>query len=223
MISERMDLEGHESRVHPLSIHRDVFSPIEQREGFPGPLALGKSRQGRRAKNGKREPTIPHRTPHSERPESAKDLLEFGHWEGDLFHFPRPRDILLALDERSSRMTLVRRLQSKDARITADAIIVDPKRLPATARKTITHDNGGEFPKHIKVRQALNMPAYNCDPRSPWQRACDENVNRRIRLDLPRKTDLFVYSDGNLNDPVWIMNSTPQKCLGFKAPLKTFA
>ncbi|MEM9899674.1 MAG: IS30 family transposase, partial [Pseudomonadota bacterium] len=125
--------------------------------------------------------------------------------------------------ERSTRLTLVRRLKSKDAGSTADAIVAELKGLPAAARKTITHDNGGEFAKHRKVEQALSMPASFCDPHSPWQRGGLENANGRIRVDLPRKTDLSAYSDADLEDLVWIMNSTPRKCLGFKTPLEAFA
>ena len=41
--------------------------------------------------------------------------------------------------------------------------------------------------------------------------------------ELPRKTDLSAYSDADIDDIVWIMNSTPRKCLGFQTPLEAFA
>ena len=46
---------------------------------------------------------------------------QFGHWEGDLMHFRRQRDILLTLQERRSRLTRWR-LQGKDADLAAQAI-----------------------------------------------------------------------------------------------------
>ncbi len=78
-------------------------------------------------------------------------IAENGHWEGDLMHFRRQRDILLTLRERRSRLTLARRLLSKDAELTAGAIAAELGDLPAKARRTITHDNGGEFARHEAV------------------------------------------------------------------------
>ena len=222
-IAGRMELDGEDHSVCAASIYRHIFSPAGRRDGLPKYLPQRKSRRGRRARNGKPEPSIPNRMPIGQRPDSVEDRTEFGHWEGDLVHFTRKRDILLTLHERSTRLTLMRRLQSKDASDTADAIIDALRGLPGDARKTITHDNGGEFARHVKVKDALGMPAYFCDPHSPWQRGGVENSNGRVRVELPRKTDLSAYSDADIDDIVWIMNSTPRKCLGFQTPLEAFA
>jgi IS30 family transposase len=222
-IAGRMELDGEEHSVCAESIYRHIFSPAGRRDGLPKYLPQRKSRRGRRTRNGKREPSIPNRMPIAQRPDSVEDRTEFGHWEGDLVHFTRQRDILLTLHERSTRLTLMRRLQSKDASDTADAIIDELRGLPGDACKTITHDNGGEFARHVKVKDALGMPAYFCDPHSPWQRGGVENSNGRVRVELPRKTDLSAYSDADIDDIVWIMNSTPRKCLGFQTPLEAFA
>ncbi len=60
-------------------------------------------------------------------------------------------------------------------------------------------------------------------PGNAWQRGGVENANGRIRVELPRKTDLSGYSDADIDDIVWIMNSTPRKCLGFQTPIEAFA
>ena len=65
-------------------------------------------------------------------------------------HFRRQRDILLTLQERHSRLTLAQRLQAKTD-LAAQAIAAELGGLPATARRTITHDNGGEFAPHEAV------------------------------------------------------------------------
>ena len=57
-----------------------------------------------------------------------------GYWEGDLVHFRRQRDILLTLQERKTRLTLARRLLSKDAELTASAIVAELGALPPKAR-----------------------------------------------------------------------------------------
>jgi hypothetical protein len=72
-----------------------------------------------------------------QRPTKAHLRSQFGHWEGDLMHFRRQRDILLTLQERRSRLTLARRLLGKDAELAAEAIAAELGGLPARARRTI--------------------------------------------------------------------------------------
>jgi IS30 family transposase len=222
-IAGRMELEGVEHGVCTESIYRHVFSPTGRRAGLPKLLPQRKSRRGRRARNGRRAPSIPNRAPLSQRPGSAADRQEFGYWEGDLMHFRRQRDILLTLQERSTRLTLARRLHSKDATDTAGAIIDELGGLPSEALRTITHDNGGEFGRHATVNARIGMPAYFCDPHSPWQHGGIENGNGLLRRDLPRKTRLSDYDDTDIDDIVWMLNSTPRKCLGFHTPIEAFA
>ena len=68
-------------------------------------------------------------------------------------HFRRQRDILLTLQERVTRLTLARRLPSKDATLMASAIVSELAALRAKARRTITHDNGGEVAAHETVTE----------------------------------------------------------------------
>ena len=138
-------------------------------------------------------------------------------------HFRRQRDILLTLQERRSRLTLARRLLSKDADLAASAIVAELRWLPARARRTVTHDNGGEFARHEAVTSAIGLHAYFCDPHSPWQRGSIENANGRLRRDLPRKTSLAGYTDADIDDVIWNLNATPRKCLGYRTPIEAFA
>jgi len=169
-IAGRMERDGEDHSVSTESIYRHVFSPAGRRDGLPKYLTQRKSRRGRRARNGKREPAIPNRIPITQRPDVVNQRAEFGHWEGDLMHFRRQRDILLTLQERSTRLTLARRLHSKNSDDTADAIIAELGGLPEQALRTITHDNGGEFARHRTVSNRIGLAAYFCDPHSPWQR-----------------------------------------------------
>jgi IS30 family transposase len=58
------------------------------------------------------------------------------------------------------------------------------------------------------------MKTWFCDSHSPWQRGSIENANAILRRDLPRKTSLDHYSDQDITDIVWAVNSTSRKCLG---------
>lgn len=222
-IAGRMELDDVEHTVCTESIYRHVFSPIGRRVGFPKLLPQCNSRCGRRARNGRREPSIPNRIPLDQRPKGAEGRKEFGYWAGDLMYFRRQRDIPLTLQERSTRLTLARRLLSKNSDETADAIVDELRGLPGKALKTITHDNGGEFARHATVKVRIGIPAYFCDPHSPWQRGVIENANGLLRRDLPRKVSLAEFNDTDIDDIVWMLNSTPRRCLGFQTPMEAFA
>jgi IS30 family transposase len=222
-IAGRMELEGSEHVISAESIYRHAYSPGGRRAGLPRLLAQRKPKRGRRRRNGAREPAIPNRTSIHQRPTKAHLRSQFGHWEGDLMHFRRQRDILLTLHERRSRLTLARRLLSKDATVAATAITAELDGLPASARRTITHDNGGEFAQHEAVKEAIGLRAYFCDPHSPWQRGSIENANGRLRRDLPRKTSLEEYTNADIDDVIWNLNATPRKCLGYRTPTEVFA
>lgn len=222
-IAGRMELDTIKDAVSAESIYRYVYSPAGRRGGLPRYLAQRKAKRGRRRRNGRREPSIPNRVSIHQRPAEAHSRSAFGHWEGDLMHFRRQKDILLTLQERCSRLTLAGRLHSKDATDTADAIIDKLAALPSPAIQTITHDNGGEFARHERVRNAIGLRAFFCEPHSPWQRGGIENANGRLRRDLPRKARLSGYSDNDIDSIVWNLNSTPRKCLGFKTPIEAFA
>ena len=223
-IAGRMELDGAEHRVSAESIYRHAYSPAGRGAGLPRLLAQRKPKRGRRRRNGRREPATPNRIPIHQRPTKAHLRSQFGHWEGDLMHFRRQRDILLTLQERRSRLTLACRLLSKDADIAAEAIAGELGGLPARVRRTITHDNGGEFARHESVADAIGLHAYFCDPHSPWAAWLDRERQRpALRRDLPRKTTLGDYTDADIDDVVWNLNATPRKCLGYSTPIEAFA
>ena len=41
--------------------------------------------------------------------------------------------------------------------------------------------------------------------------------------DLPRKISFGNYTDDDIDDVIWNINSTPRKCLGYRTPIETFA
>ena len=222
-IAGRMEQEGSDHTISVESIYRHAYSRAGRRMGLPHQLAQHKAKRGRRRRNGRREPQIPNRISIHHRPTKAHLRSQFGHWEGDLMHFRRQRDILLTLQERKSRLTLARRLPSKDAEVTAEAIAGELGGLPAIARRTITHDNGGEFARHQTVTAEIGTRAFFCDPHSPWQRGSIENANGRLRRELPRKTSLADYTDDDIDDVIWTLNTTPRKCLNYRTPIEAFA
>ena len=72
--------------------------------------------------------------------------------------------------------------------------------------------------KHRSFTVDTNVKVYFCDPQSPWQRGTNENTNGLLRQYFPKKTDLSVYSQADLNKVALRLNQRPRQTLGFHTP-----
>lgn len=160
---------------------------------------------------------IPGRKSIDDRPNCVDDRVEGGHWEGDLMICKRTRPVLV-LKERKSRFTIIARLKSKNAEDTAKVIMKVFRQLDPALRRSITFDNGTEFARHTLLREALGMATWFCDAYASWQKGAVENMNGRLRRDLPRRIDIDAMNDEDLADINLMHNLTPRKCLDFKTP-----
>jgi len=77
---------------------------------------------------------------------------------------------------------------------------------------------------HKSFTVATDVSVYFCDPKSPWQRGTSENTNRLfLRQYLPRRTDLSVYDQDDLDLIALKLNTRPPKTLGYDTPAATLA
>jgi IS30 family transposase len=111
----------------------------------------------------------------------------------------------------------------KDTESVVAAIGEQVRRLPKIMVTTLTWDRGPEMAAHKKFTVATDVEVYFCDPRSPWQRGTSENTNRLIRQYLPKRTDLSVYDQADLDLIAQKLNSRPRKTLGYDTPAATLA
>jgi IS30 family transposase len=160
-----------------------------------------------------------------ERPPEAEDRAVPGHyWEGDLIAGSRNTHVAVAtLVERSSRFVILVRVGGKDTESVVEALSQQIRRLPTTMMATLTWDRGTEMAAHKKFTVATDVSVYFCDPKSPWQRGTSENTNRLLRQYLPRRTDLSVYDQADLDLIALKLNSRPRKALGYSTPAATLA
>jgi IS30 family transposase len=122
-----------------------------------------------------------------ERPAEAEDRAVPGHWEGDLLTGGNDTHIA-TLIERHSRFTMLVKLPRKDTTTVVAALAKHVRKLPEELQRSLTWDQGKEMHAHKRFTVATNVRVYFCDPRSPWQRARNENTNGLVRQYFPRGT-----------------------------------
>jgi transposase, IS30 family len=208
------------------SIYRFIAGQIARTKDYSWRLYLprAKSKRGWRGRRGGSPAEhIRERVSIDQRPAQVQDRSQPGHWEADLMLFARYGQAVLALHERTSRLTVIVRQPSKAAAPVANTIRALLAPLPQALRQTMTFDNGTEFALHHTLRQPLGISTYFCDPHAPWQKGGIENAIGRLRRKLPRKTDLATLSNRQLLDLMRAYNHTPRKCLGYKTPAQVFA
>jgi len=101
---------------------------------------------------------------------------------------------------------------SADAALTGFSRVLD--RIDAQMRLSITYDRGKEMVKHEQLTAKTGVKVYFADPHAPWQRGTNENTNGLIRQYLLKGEDLSQYSQEQLDQFAWLLNSRPRKSLG---------
>jgi len=152
-----------------------------------------------------------------ERPAEIQDRAIPGHWEGDLIGGTKNSHIA-TLVERHSRFVMLIKVPSKDTATVVAALTQHVGKLPAALRRSLTWDRGLEMAQHKSFTVDTEVKVYFCDPQSPWQRGSNENTNGLLRQYFPKRTDLSVHSQEELDAVALRLNQRPRKTLGFQTP-----
>jgi IS30 family transposase len=86
----------------------------------------------------------------------------------------------------------------------------------------LAFDQGSEFADYKYLKQEKPYKIYYCETHSPWQKGSNENMNVRLRLYLPRETEIDKITLEEFNQLATTMNRCPRKYLGFKTPQELF-
>jgi IS30 family transposase len=157
-----------------------------------------------------------------ERPAEAEDRAVPGHWEGDLIIGANQSQIA-TLVERSTRYCMLVRVARKDTETVINALIRQAHKLPRELYKSLTWDRGSEMADHQRFSLATDVKVYFCDPRSPWQRGSNEQINGLLRQYFPKGMDLSNVNQNHLNAIARRLNERPRKTLEYYSPAEKFA
>ena len=156
-----------------------------------------------------------------ERPASVEDRAVPGHWEGD-FICGSNNTYIATLVERHSRYVMLAKVNSRDTETVIKALIKQSRKLTRELYQSLTWDRGKELSDHQKFTLATDIAVYFCDPQIPWQRGSNENTNGLLRQYFPKRTDLSVHSQTELNRMARALNERPRETLGYKTPAVRF-
>jgi IS30 family transposase len=150
----------------------------------------------------------------SQRPAEVEDRAVPGHWEGDLIIGRGSKSAIGTLAERQSRfMMLLDLSKGRLAEQVKDALVLKIRELPEQLRRSLTWDRGKEMAEHVQFTIETDVQVYFCDPRSPWQRATNENSNGLLRQYFPKGTDLSAFDQARLDKVAAELNGRPRQTL----------
>ena len=176
--------------------------------------------QGR--KDGRAKPSIPDMISIDLRPVEIQMRLVPGHWEGDLIIGKGNLSQVGTLVERTTLFVALVKLASSRADVTAEAFTQILNRFDSQLRLSITYDQGSEMRHHKRLTENTGVDVYFAHPHAPWERGISENTNGLLRQYLPKGTDLSLFSQDQLDEIAWKLNTRPRKTLGWKAPAELF-
>lgn len=76
--------------------------------------------------------------------------------------------------------------------------------------------------EHAALTAESGCQVYFCDPKSPWQRGSNENMNRLLRQYLGKTTDLRRYDQAALDAIADRLNNRPRAVLGWATPAEVW-
>jgi IS30 family transposase len=165
---------------------------------------------------------IPNPIRIDQRPIEINNRHVFGHWESDSVVSYGAQQAINVLVERQSRLVKLRLLKDKTAATNQAAICDALISLPADARQSITYDNGSENANHELINDALKTVSYFCQPYHSWEKGSVEHMNGLLRRFIPKKMNLDLLTQQQLDQIEYLLNHRPRKCLNFKTPYEIF-
>lgn len=208
--------------------HESIYTAIyamprgELRTEVVGWLRHGHAKRRPRTRGEDRRGKIPEMVSIHDRPPEVNERLVPGHWEGDLIKGAYNRSSIGTLVERTTLFTVLAKMPNAKAESAVEGFAHVLNRIEAQKRLSMTYDQGREMSEHEQLTLATGVKVYFADPHSPWQRGINENTNGLLRQYFPKGTDLSVFSQQELDEVAWRLNTRPRKSMGFKCPAEMF-
>lgn len=226
-IAERLTLEESPFQISYATIYRGIYAGLledEDKSRYARGVIMKLRRNGNRRR---RKSKSEHRGKHfftpsiSQRPEKANDRSEIGHFEGDTVQGKRGTGAALTIVDRKSRFLIAAKLEKSNPTLVQEALRSIFEKY-AGVFKSITFDRGQEFRFSDEEREEMKVSLYFAHPYSSWERGTNENTNGLLREYMPKRTSFEQFTDEDVQNFVFKLNTRPRKCLGWKTPFEVF-
>lgn len=198
--------------VSKESIYRYIKSPYGRNIEIHRKMKRPKKRS-RRAKLQK----LDGRVFIHERPQYINKRTISGHAEADFIVSGKSgHGILLVVVDRKLRTAFLELILIVTIRQVHKAFLRILKRYPEM--KSFTTDNDILFRHHKELEKLLGIRIYFCHPYHSWEKGAVENVNKYIRKDIPKGSDLSHYSKIFIARLEEKLNRRAMKCLDYATP-----
>lgn len=128
-----------------------------------------------------------------QRPRIASHRRRIGDAEADFIVSGKSgHGIILVVADRKSRAPFLEQILEVTIDDVAVSFLKIKKRFPEI--KTITTDNDLLLQRHKELEKLLNVKIYFCHPYHSWEKGTVENINKYIRRDIPKGSDISRYS-----------------------------
>lgn len=198
--------------VSKESIYRYIRSPYGRN--------IERYRQQKRPKKwrrGAKKKKLDGRVFIGERPQYINKRTRAGHTEADFIVSGKSgHGILLVVVDRKLRISFLELILTVTIAEVHKAFLRIKKRYPEM--RTFTTDNDILFRHHKKLETLLTIKIYFCNPYHPWEKGAVENVNKYIRKDIPKGSDLSKYSKKFIASLEEKLNRRAMECLDYATP-----
>jgi IS30 family transposase len=155
-----------------------------------------------------------------ERPEVVDERTRLGDLEGDFMIGKAHKSALLVLTDRTTLLTCLKKVTSRQAELTQEAIEQMLARIPKAFIKTLTLDNDKGFANHQSISNNLDAQVYFTRPYTSQDKGTVENRIGVIRQFFPKGTDLRGVSDERIKTVERHLNNRPIRKFGYLSPIQ---
>ncbi len=177
-------------------------------------------RRQKRSNSNDSRGAIKHRVDIGQRPDVVSDRSRIGDMEVDLMMGSNHKSALLVMSDRATLVTMIEKLESKNADEINEKMIKRLTRFNSCWIKTITYDNGREFAKHNEIAQLLNVKTYFTRPYTSQDKGTVENRIGVIRRFFPKKTDLRQIQCKRIKEVERLLNYRPIRKFNYNNPIE---
>ncbi|EAK8386874.1 IS30 family transposase [Listeria monocytogenes] len=155
-----------------------------------------------------------------DRPKEARDRKRIGDFELDtVVGCKGTKSCLLTIVDRKSRFLFASLIPDRTAARVSNEI---SRILSDEVVHTLTADNGKEFSNFSEIEQNLQTEVYFADPYASWQRGTNENTNGLLREYVPKGVDIGTYTQEQIQEYVYMLNTRPRKVLNYQTPEQVY-